>query len=161
MTTTKQPTWELLAEIGDINPVEYGGMFLFKDTTNVYDPEIENIVVDVVKVVNDEEQYQYSVYRTPITKCSYENGVLSDNKYHPDHEVWFAKDLSMVADYADTTAAKLISDLCSDTLTARAMAYALIGDYYGWHELDHYPLTSADRDEIEARVKQHRAKRKK
>ena len=31
-----QPKWEYVANLGDTSPLEYGGLFLYRDTTGVY-----------------------------------------------------------------------------------------------------------------------------
>ena len=36
-----QPQWKLVAQLGDVHPIDYGGCFVYVDETGVYDPEME------------------------------------------------------------------------------------------------------------------------
>lgn len=37
---TMQPDWELIANLGDVNPFEHGAVFIFTDKLGNYDPEM-------------------------------------------------------------------------------------------------------------------------
>ncbi len=41
--STKQPVWKFLANLGDRSYVDYGGLFVFEDTTGVYGFEMEKL----------------------------------------------------------------------------------------------------------------------
>lgn len=41
---TNQPVWKLLANLGDVNPVDHGGLFVYQDLTGVYPEECEKLV---------------------------------------------------------------------------------------------------------------------
>ena len=122
---TNQPKWIKVGAVGDVNPVEYGGGLVFEDKTGVYAPEVEYYERD-----SDAEYSKIRVYRFSADKCTYIDGVLSDNRFHPDHAVWFADKLP-----DDTTP----EQFCSDDIMTRAMAWTEVGLYYGVENLDNYP----------------------
>ena len=39
-----QPVWSCIANLGDVNPIDYGGYFVYIDTTGVYPPEAELLI---------------------------------------------------------------------------------------------------------------------
>lgn len=41
MSETKQPIWEFVANLGDVNVAQHGGFLVYRDTTGVYPPEVE------------------------------------------------------------------------------------------------------------------------
>jgi len=149
MGTTTQPKWELLANIGDCNPVDYGGVFVYRDTTGVYPPECE--VLEPIGEGEHREPIEWRVYRFILEKCSWENEVLSDNRFHPELSAWFADELESAARYVGVPSDGLRRYLCSDDSLERAEAYRALYDYHGLDNFDSYPLTFTDRDEVEKR----------
>lgn len=154
-----QPKWKCIASLGDVNPL-YGGYYVFKDETGVYTPEAE-YVVDI----SGNDVGPYHVYRFSLDRCTYVNGVLSDNPYHPDHAAWFAKPeseratrpqdttyLSNVGRCVGLSVETMIRRLTSDDPIQRAHAYRDIGEYHGFDNLDIYPL-SLTADEVSARYR--------
>jgi hypothetical protein len=154
---TRQPNWKLLANLGDVQPIEYGGYFVYEDTTNVYGHEAE-----LLEVYDNSGEWR--IYRFSIDKCTFIDGILSDNKYHPEHPAWFAEPepekatrpqdstyLSNVASYVGDTVENMIALLCSDNPIARATVYRNIGEYHGLDNFDSYPLTFKKRKEVEKR----------
>ena len=154
-----QPKWKLVANLGDVNPLDYGGYFVYVDETGVYPPEAE-----LLEVPEEESETGYRSYRFILEPCTFENGVLSDNPYHKDLPAWFAEPESKRADRPqDTTYLKNIADcmdieelelvrlFCSDSPLERAEAWRAVGDYHGWENLDSYP-TDWTREELEARL---------
>lgn len=109
---------------------------------------------------------KWTVYRFTLEPCTYINGILSDNKHHPDKPAWFTKPESERKDRPqDTTYLKdvalssgqpgvgaFISSLTGDDVVDKAWAWRAIGEYHGFENLDHYPL-SLNRAEVEARYK--------
>ena len=144
-----QPTWKLIANLGDSSPLDYGGRFVFVDETGVYSPEVE--VVELTDETDGAEQWETRRY--PLDRCTYVSGVLSDNPFHPDHAAWFAGSIEQIAATSGTDAASLIADLCGDSATARALAYAAIEQYHGVENFDSYPnqWTTAERAKLEQR----------
>src|SRR3990167_25857 len=145
MSNTNQPVWKLVANLGDVNPLEYGGYFVYTDETGVYEAQAELLIVEDLL---DGRDQKYTVYRFPLDRCTLVNGILSDNKFHPECMAWFGyrdkdrpqdSDLGDVAKYADLP--DIAELLCSENPVDRARAYQAIGDYHGWDNLDSYPLT--------------------
>ena len=129
-----QPQWQCVAQLGDRNPIDYGGLWVFEDTTGVYDPECEALIVD-------DGDDTLTAYRYILESCTYIDGVLSDNKFHPDHAAWFADGLPNMASYVGRSVAELTALFCSADSRERAEAWRIVGDYYGYENLDSYPLT--------------------
>jgi len=125
-----QPIWKCIAQIGDINPLDYDGLWVFVDTTGVYAPEMELFIADTREV-----------YRAILEDCTFKNGILSDNKFHPELPVWFADKLESVASFIGTDSLDLLNQFVSSDPVERAFAWRAIGDYFGWLNLDSYPLT--------------------
>lgn len=130
---TNQPKWKCVAQLGDANPLDYGGYWVFVDTTGVYDAEGEWVEVD-------EETNRLTIHRFSLDKCTYIDGVLSDNQYHPEHPAWFADDLESCASSCGTPVDELRTMLCSDDPIQRALAYRDIGGHWGFRNLDDCPL---------------------
>lgn len=144
-----QPDWEFVANVGDVNPLDYGGLFIYRDRTGVYAPELERVEPD-----SDADDCTYTVWRAVLENCTYVNGILSDNRFHPDYAVWFADDLDMLARFSDTTRAELVALFTSSDPRERARAWSIVGDYHGWENLDSYPLERMTRAELVERYKQ-------
>ena len=141
---TNQPEWELVMQIGDINPTKYGGAWIFRDKTGVYDPELEILDVD--------DDGNGTVSRLVMESCTFQNGILSDNKYHPNEPAWFADKLDRIGQFAglDINGPGMVEKLTSLDILDRADAWMLLADYFGRMEFDQYPLTLTAR-EIEER----------
>ena len=137
---SQQPEWELVGTIGDVDPLGYGGGFVFRDKTGVYDPEVE-----YVEPIGDgggrDDVQSVTVYRVTMEAHTFCDDVLSDNKYHPEIRAWYAKDLNSVCRSCDYEREDLIDLLCSDDPMYRVRGYEALASYYGWHEFDHYHLT--------------------
>lgn len=123
---TNQPKWVKVGVVGDINPVDYGGGLVFEDKTGVYAPEVEYYLGD-----NGAYLGKIRIYRFSADKCTFVNGVLSDNRFHPELPAWFADKLP-----DDTTP----EQFCSEDTMIRAMAWTEVGLYYGFENLDNYPI---------------------
>lgn len=140
MNATNQPVWKMIANLGDVNPLDYGGYFVYIDETGVYPPEAERL---------EESHKGYEVHRFILDRCTYTNGILSDNKFHPEHPAWFADDIDSAASFVGQDAQELIDALCDPDPCMRAEAYRAIGDYHGWENLDSYPLHLTQEEAIE------------
>jgi len=147
-----QPKWKMIANLGDAAPFDYGGFFIFTDEPGVYPAEA------VLLEVNDEnveiEETTYTAHRFILERCSYVDGILSDNKFHRDHPAWFAHPeegkkerpqdttyLSNVASHCGIEEAELIRLFCSEDPCERAVAYRAVGEYHGMANLDEDPDT--------------------
>lgn len=141
-----QPIWKAVETVGDVNPIEHGGGFILSDQSQVYPPELE--LIEPSESCSDEG---WTVSRIVCERCSFENGILSDNKFHKDHPAWFAGSIETICNCLDCDEDDLIESLCSDNEIARARAYKTLINYFGAFEFDQYPLKFTDRAEIEAR----------
>ena len=159
-----QPAWECIAQLGDKNPIDHGGYWILRDTTGVYTEEAELLMVP------DDEDGKYTICRFTLDRCTFINGVLSDNKFHPDKSAWWAKTeeerkarpqdstyLKNIADFIGIAVEELVDHFCSEDALKRAVAYRAVGDYHGFNNLDDYPLTMKRR-EVKARYKELRFK---
>lgn len=144
---TNQPKWKLVAQLGDVHPIDYGGYFVYEDETGVYAPEVEFLVAP------DDDSGEWTAYRFSLEPCTFINGVLSDNKFHPDKPAWFADKIGKVAECSgqpDIDA--FISSLTGDNIEDKAWAWRAIGEYHGFENLDNYPLTLKTRKDVEAHL---------
>ena len=142
---TQQPAWNLVAQMGDIHPIEYGGKFVYEDATGVYSPEIE-----VLEEPATDGGKTWTVSRFICEPCTFVNGILSDNKYYPESAAWFANKLNEIADYGGVPVETLISSFTSGSTVDRAAAWIMLAGYVGLYELDQYPL-KLTLEEVEAR----------
>jgi hypothetical protein len=143
-----QPDWKCIVNLGDVNPIDYGGKFVLVDKTGKYAPEME--VLDPVETCGEEV---WRVWRFIMDRCTYIDGVLSDNPYHPGHAVWYADDIDDIAQMYDKDREQLIGELCSDDPRERAEGYYCLFGYYPAENFDSYPL-DLDREEVEERYSQ-------
>jgi hypothetical protein len=158
-----QPKWKLVANLGNVNPLEHGGYFVYVDETGVYEAEGELLLApheddcgqcrttcfnDYDQCIYECECHNYQVYRFSLDQCTLIDGILSDNKFHPDEMAWFGyrdkdrpqdSDLNDVAKFADMP--DIAELLCSKNPVDRAFAYRAIGEYHGLENLDTYPIT--------------------
>lgn len=154
---TNQPVWQEIAQLGDADPIDGGGYWIFEDTTGVYAPEGEHLA----SPDSDDAPEGWTVHRFSLDRCTLTETepdhdgstslVLSDNPYHPLYPVWFAKDLAGVASFIGVPHATLRGWFCSEHIVDRAMAYQAIGDYHGFDNLDGYPLHFTTRKAVERR----------
>lgn len=148
---TNQPVWKCIAQLGDATPLDYGGYWIFVDTTGVYPPEAEYLIA------GETASESSMSYRFSLDACTFYWGILSDNKYHPEMSAWFAKpewerlnrpqDTTYLTDVCrsmDCELIELIGMFVSDNPIKRADAYRTIGDYHGWENFDSYPLTMTE-----------------
>ena len=134
---TNQPEWRCIGGIGDVNPIDYGGGFVFVDDSGVYPPELEWIEPP------DESGWRggfgpWTIYRCTLYRCTFIGGILSDNKYHPECAAWFAD--GIIARRFECDGNDLIEDITSDDPMRLAFAYWDVACSEGWENLNHYPL---------------------
>jgi hypothetical protein len=156
-----QPVWKEIANLGDVDPIDHDGYFVFVDETGVYPAEAERLESppDDGDMWDDEtgdysNSARWIVHRFSLDRCTFTDGVLSDNRFHPDHPAWFADDLESAASCMDFGEPDLRTAFCSDDPIRRANAYRAVGDYHGFDNLDSYPLTLS-RDEVKSRYPQY------
>lgn len=139
---TQQPKWKLVANLGDKNPIDHGGYFVYVDQTGVYPPEAALLESP------ETDAGTWTAWRFVLDPCTFTNGVLSDNKFHPDKPAWFADDLDKLAQFVGQTKEQLIELFTSDDPLKRAQAWRAVGDYFGYENLDGDPL-QLSREEAE------------
>ena len=141
---TAQPKWIKVANLGDVNPLDYGGHFVYRDRTGIYAPESELLEV------NDDGSF--TVRRWCLDRCkivTHEDTnymvpfAYTESWPYAVHQYvnWFDKDLARVADCEGVDVATLRTWLCSDDPILLAGAYHAIGAYHGFDNLDAYPQT--------------------
>jgi len=156
---TQQPVWKMVGQVGDINPIDHSGGFIYIDETGVYPPEVEYI-----HAPTEYNGEPWVIYRFILEPCTYINGVLSDNKFHPDKPAWFAKTeeerkerpqdttyLKNVCDFVGMAEPEMIDLFTSDDPQERAAAWMAVGDYHGFENLDEYPLVFTNEDQVRVR----------
>lgn len=161
----KQPNWECLANFGDCSFLEHGGAFVYSDLTGVYAPELEILEVHEgeLELVNQLEfelgndspsGFQmdrmekerdsiepYTVYRVFCDRCTYIDGILSDNRFYPKHPAWFADKLELAASSCGMDVTQLRHRLCSSDPIELAKGYHVLIRNFGAYEFDQYPIT--------------------
>ena len=145
---TKQSIWKCVANLGDATPWDYGGQFVMVDQTGVYRPELW-----IWEEPTDDGPQVWTEYRLCLEHHTYINGILSDNKFHPDYAVWYADKLGSVAETTGTTEEDLIEQLCSVDPVDRAVAYRVLVGYFGPDEFDQYPLEFQNRGQVMLRMR--------
>lgn len=163
MSDTKQPTWKQIGTVGDINPFEHDGGFIYQDETGVYPPELEYIVN---RSLDGREPGPWNVYRWPLDRCE---AVTVDGKTllvpfgfpartdlpHPlaDYDEWFNSNLENAASSVGRNVNEFRADLCAENLNMRAAAYLDLALYHGFENFDSYPLAFTNLAELKARYR--------
>ena len=168
---TAQPEWKYAGHIGDVDPIAYGGVFVYTDASGVYPPELTYF--DPAP----DEQWQETKGKTPLTiyrvsldRCDIMRDSSTPNgEYliphgfstrtdlpHPilSYREWFdswdeppSRTTCKLADVADTMnihVSELRQMFCVENPMVRARAYQTIAEYYGWENLDSYPITMTE-----------------
>ena len=112
---SKQPVWKFIANLGDANPIEHGGYFIFEDLTGVYSPEGE--------VWNPDEMKAYRIMLDKVESVEDE---------------WFGDKIDDVSKCVDFQ--NIEECITGENILDRARAYEAIGLYYGFVNFDNYPL---------------------
>jgi len=139
--------WKCIAQLGDVNPIDHGGLWVMIDKTGEHDPMIE--LLDVHDLDNDTVLREYAL--TLIDRCTYIDGVLSDNPYHPGLAAWFSKDIDRIASCMGCETQDLIDLLCSADPIDRAMGYRDLISYYGINNFGGYDMSELTRGEAKKR----------
>ncbi len=137
---SRQPEWKT------ISSSDY--MAVKVDTTGVYPPEM--VHVDDLGESAEELDGQFLVHRFPLDRCTFVNGILSDNQFHPELAAWFADKLPEIANSCGMPLGILRAMLCSDDANHLAIGYDAIGSYYGFDEFDEYPEYMTEAEATEA-----------
>jgi len=129
---TIQPTWKYLANLGDANPLEYGGAFVMQDTTGVYPPELW--------LYDEETRKRSIVLLEPVKPCPDLPGEYGDNQFHPNYPAWWSNKLASVADTLGMEVDELAESLCAEDAVERAAGYQALISHFGAFEFDQYPF---------------------
>ena len=70
-----QPIWKFVANLGDADPITYGGFFVFTDETGVYAPEAELLEEPT------EDFKLWSVSRFPLENCTFASDINPPKRY--------------------------------------------------------------------------------
>ncbi len=151
---TNQPVWQLIANLGDANPLSHGGFFVYVDRTGVYDPECAQLTPIDDDQGNDSGKWELRRFSLP--RCTFSNGILSDNRFHPESAAWFASNdtarpqdttsLAKLASYSGLSEAQLIALFTSENVGDRAQAWLMVGNFHGFDNLDSYPQILSRKD---------------
>lgn len=159
----KQPRWKLIAQLGDVHPIDFGGLFVYVDLTGVYPPEAERLftpdgdvmvweirrfVLENLKLVQDGD----NTYLVPSRFD--ETGLWPYPVSHYDQ--WFHDGLADLADTIDSTVDALRQAFVSPDPLMRVWAWQAVGDYHGWVNLDAYPQTYEKRSQLPRRIRRPR-----
>jgi hypothetical protein len=126
--TTKQPVWEFIANLGDVNVTQYGGFLIYRDATGVYPPEVE-------------------LYETSEDETG---GTVFRFILEPDSaNEWWHSELPEVAQSCGQNVSQYHADLASGDPVRIATVYRDLVGYFGAFEFDQYPLqlTEAEAEE--------------
>lgn len=149
--STPQPEWLFVSNLGDVDPINHGGYFIYVDANGIYEPEAERL--DPPNEDPEKEDVAaWLVHRFTIEDMWWTGGILSDNQFHLDSPAWFARPynperrqdgpggLEELSSFISATPEELRDMFLSPNLLMRAEAWRLVGDYHGFHELDQYHL---------------------
>lgn len=131
-----QPRWRVIENLGDVNPIEHGGFFVYRDLTGRYPEEAE--IWEPPE--SDESRARGYVYRLILERCTYVDEILSDNEFHPDFPAWFASDVDQAASSVGLDRDELVRSLCSADPIDRAFAYRELVALHGPFNFDEDPL---------------------
>lgn len=145
-----QPVWRCVANLGDADPLVYGGCFVFVDETGENEPQMERVFP-----ADECGGEKHDIYRVRLDKCTLIDWILSDNKFYPDKAAWFAPSVAQIAlhpqdskladvcKWCDVTEVVMLANFCSDNPIDRAIAYREIYEFHGWANGGGYPLSLA------------------
>jgi len=118
---------------------------VFADETGVYSPECE-----LLETPEETGRRDWTVRRFSADKCTFINSVLSDNEFHTDKPAWFADKLPSLAETYGQDLSDIIALFTSPDPLDRAEAWRMVGEYFGYDNLDSYPIYFTQ-EEISAR----------
>lgn len=140
-----QPSYWCIANIGDVDPMSWGGKFILVDRRGIYDPimlVLEPVEEDGGSSWEMPESYKrHTVELAPLFKAT--DKSLSDNKFHPNHEVWFGSEenLNEMAKTAGIKPDCLMARLLAGCPLERAFGYLAVIENYGIENFESYPCT--------------------
>lgn len=139
---TTQPCYHCIENIGDVNPLDYGGAFVCVDKLNVYSP-----ILLILDTYPDHIEFTHRLYEITLDRCflvkkNNEIVGIGSNPYHTDYCEWFGN-LANLESIADTFGRGGYDSLLRGFITSdpieRAFSYKLLTNYHGLHEFDQDP----------------------
>lgn len=142
MSQTLQPSYWCIENLGDVDPVQYGGKFVCIDRRGIYAP--------IMLILQEKERgkkvrlcHEIELERCFIVRDSGgEMKGVGANHYHAHMTEWFGgySDLEGVASFAGYNSEKALAELlASQNVLDRAQAYGSVVDYFGAHQFDQEP----------------------
>ena len=147
---TRQPEWKFAGHIGDVDPIAYGGGFVYSDVSgNFYPPEMSWFEPSDDNLWHNlEEKTPVTVYRLVLdrgvfwTRGSYHERWGKYNRYQ--YKEWWFRDLPALSRSTGIDETELWkAAMFGDTMERAWLYYSLIG-YFGPHEFDSYPIVSTE-----------------
>lgn len=125
----RNPANKVLGTVGDVNPIEHSGGIVVETE---YGPQLEYTPGFEPEHGYDEDDEGATMLT--IYQVSIQDDVLKDlNWVKPD-------DLKSIASYTGGSASELRKLSKSSDVMDRVRVYEDVASYYGWHNLDSYPL---------------------
>lgn len=151
----------LIINLGDMNPIDHGGCFVFRTETKelmveVYDPEglvSYSFPINRLKVVSVGDDLSFlseAVNSVTAGQVSYDDMIekvtsvevaqkkvlvprgLPADANVKDHVVWFSDDIDGIATHGGLSADDLLNKLSSYEARELALGYRCVGEYYGY-----------------------------
>jgi hypothetical protein len=139
MSNTLQPSYHAIANLGDVNPLEYGGAFVMVDRRGIYTPQLWVWDVDSNPIEEKGRLYRFDIPKCHILADSF---AVGDNKHHPNHPAWYGDHdtLKSIASFGGMTVREFVGMLVHFNPIQRAQAFRLIAEHSGYENFDSYPL---------------------
>jgi hypothetical protein len=130
---TKQPKWKIVGHVGDVDPISYGGGFVFIDETGIYPPELAWF-----EPATDEEWHE----KGEESKLEYFRVVLEKDS---SREWWYSR-LNEITSFLGVSLEELQTAAKSENPLTLAQLYSSLIAFYGAEEFDSYPVTLTEKE---------------
>ena len=130
---TQQPNWKFIGHIGDVDPITYGGGFVYTDATGVYAPEMTWFEPA------PDEQWHETESDTPLQ----EYRIMLEKE--PQSEWWYSR-LTDIASFTGLEVEELRAMSLSRNPLEVALLYSYLIHYFGAEEFDSYPMTLTENE---------------
>jgi hypothetical protein len=130
MKTVNDPGVKILGTVGDADPIEYGGGYIIEEDGKIRIEYFYGLDIDKPNHENKFNVYYVTIEPNILSYCN-----------------WITKeDLEQIAHYIgyDITALKKLSD--SKDPSERAVVLGAIASYFGWDNLDQYPMKLTEKE---------------
>lgn len=140
-----QPSFHCVANLGDVTPLIYGGAFVLIDKRGVYATELAILEPYGSDDLSDPTGWRlYTVICDRLTRIKNDKGeptALSDNRFHPDEEAWWASEqgLHAKASWLGCSLTDLFDRALSSDPIELASFYLDLFNYHGSGEFDTEP----------------------